>query len=155
MSPPQGLPVPNLAVSEHLSKPNSVDEERKPELKISIPKEDDQNQGAQTPLDVSHHELALELEKIGVNLEALQDRSAYLFSKGPSGHNAVHEKYEFVRDATQELDALIEQTLKEESAYLKKKEQELIPCRLIVSNIAADADEEELALVFFEFKYDM
>lgn len=163
MSPQQDLAPAKLEVSKQLPDPKFVvdakqeqtKEGRKPELRISIPKEDNHDQGVQrSPEDLGYLKV-LQLAKAGIDAETLQDWSAYLLSKAPPQHNTASEHYDFLREADKELDILIEKTLKEEAEYEKKMEQERLARRVIVHNIAADADTEELAMAFYDFEYDM
>lgn len=103
--------------------------------------------------------IVLQLENGGVDWRRIQGWTEYLFSAGPSGHEAIREAKrendEAVRAAEEELDAIIKQVLEEEAAYSAEQEKKLVHCRLIVSNIAAGADVDEVALFFSEFKYDL
>jgi hypothetical protein len=98
---------------------------------------------------------ALQLEKTGIKWEMAQGWTTYLFSAGPSGNIAVREKYQLIKEADTELDALIKQVLDEETAYWANWEKDLLPCRLLLWNIAAGAVAEDIALFLSEFKYDM
>lgn len=102
-----------------------------------------------------YYATALQLEKTGIAWERSQGWTTYLFSASSKGYYALKEKHKLVEDAKRELDALIKQTIEEEAIYREQEEQVLRPCRLLLSNIAAGADMEEVAHVFSEFKYDM
>ncbi|KAF2441198.1 hypothetical protein P171DRAFT_91693 [Karstenula rhodostoma CBS 690.94] len=110
-------------------------------------------------LDISQKTLfyatALQLEKTGIKWELAQGWTTYLFSVGSRGHVAVRQKYQFVEEAKTELDILIKQVLDEEAAYWANQEKNTLPCRLLLSNIAASADSEEVASFLSEFRYDI
>ncbi|KAF2684698.1 hypothetical protein K458DRAFT_403684 [Lentithecium fluviatile CBS 122367] len=99
--------------------------------------------------------IALQLERAGTEWNMVQEWTEYLFSEGPNGHKEVTEKTRLIEKAVTDLDAVIEQTLKDEIVYRAAEEQAAVPCRLIVTNLAADADEDEIAYLFREFKYDI
>ncbi|KAJ4344563.1 uncharacterized protein N0V89_012307 [Didymosphaeria variabile] len=105
--------------------------------------------------NVLYYAAALQLEKAGVKWEIAQAWTAYLFSAGATGHDAVREKQQLVEEAKAELDALIKQVLDEEAAYWANQEKVLLPRRLLLSNISAGADAEEVASFLSEFKYDI
>jgi hypothetical protein len=102
-----------------------------------------------------HYATALQLEKTGIKWETAQGWTTYLFSAGPSGHVAIHEKHQLIQEAETELDALIKQVLDEEAENWANEEKNRLPCRILLSNIAASADAEDIALFLSEFKYDM
>lgn len=111
----------------------------------------------ETKLDqeVVPYAIVLQLERAGAEWNKVQGWTEYLFSEGPNGHKEVAEKTRLIENAVADLDAVIEQTLKDEIVYRTTEEQAAVPCRLIVTNLAADADEDEIAYLFHEFKYDM
>ncbi|KAL5391299.1 hypothetical protein DPSP01_001174 [Paraphaeosphaeria sporulosa] len=98
---------------------------------------------------------ALQLEKSGIKWELAQGWTIYLFSAGSSGYVAVREKRQLVEEAKAELDAIIKQVIDEEASYCANQEKNILPCRLLLSNIAAGADADEVALFLSEFKYDI
>jgi hypothetical protein len=99
--------------------------------------------------------IALQLERAGTDWDNVRRQTEYLFSKGPNGYRAVAEKEAFVEKALSDLNTIIDQSLKEESLYRAAEEEASISCRLIVTNLAADAGEEEVAYVFHEYRRDM
>ncbi|KAL1595826.1 hypothetical protein SLS60_009516 [Paraconiothyrium brasiliense] len=105
--------------------------------------------------NVLYYATALQLEKVGAKWEVAQGWTAYLFSAGASGYDAVRKKQQVVKKANAELDALIQQVLDEEAIYWANQEKDLLPRRLLLSNISAGADAEEVALFFSEFRYDI
>jgi hypothetical protein len=60
-----------------------------------------------------------------------------------------------VERAKEELDAIIQDELEQERMYQVTEKSTRVPRRLVVSNIAADAGEEDLMLVFSDFRYDV
>lgn len=98
---------------------------------------------------------ALQLEKTGIKWGLVQGWTRYLFSAGSSGHTAVREKSQLVEAANAELDALIKEVVDDDGAYLASQKKNILPCRLFLSNIAAGAGAEEVALYLSEFRHDM
>ena len=107
------------------------------------------------PREYVYYTTPLQLESAGCDWERVRGWTTYLFSGGPTGHAAVRHRNQLIEEAAKELDTIITEVLDEELAYCAKKEKTVLPCRLIVTNIAASADVEELALLFWEFKFDM
>ncbi|KAL5426812.1 hypothetical protein PMIN04_001748 [Paraphaeosphaeria minitans] len=98
------------------------------------------------------YDTALQLEKAGIKWELAQGWTTYLFSAGSRGNVAVREKQQLVKEAKAELGVIIKQVLDEEVAYCEKN---ILPRRLLLSNIAVGADVDEVALFLSEFKYDI
>lgn len=96
--------------------------------------------------------IALQLEVAGLRWEEAQGWTTYLFSGSLDGHNARHNKDKIVNQATQELDKIIQDVLHEEKRYLNTESKIRQLRRLIVSNIAADASEEDLKEFFYYSK---
>jgi hypothetical protein len=96
--------------------------------------------------------IALQLETAGVNSEEAQGWTEYLFGSGLNSHKKQQEKATVVAQAEKELDELIEYTLREEERYQRTENERRLPCRLIVSNIAADAAEEDLKEFFYHVR---
>jgi hypothetical protein len=92
--------------------------------------------------------IALQLEDVGLRWEEAQGWTTYLFSSSLDGYNARHNKDEIVNQATQELDKIIQDVLHEEKRHLNTESKTRQSRRLIVSNIAADASEEDLKEFF-------
>lgn len=99
--------------------------------------------------------VALGLEITGCEWEVVKGWTTYMFSSGLEGHVAQQQKNAMVKRATEELEIIIQHTLKEELRYRELDDKERLPGRLIVSNLAADADEEELRWVFYKERFDM
>ena len=97
--------------------------------------------------------IAIQLENTGFKWEEAQGWTTYLFSNGLDGYKARQEKDRILQQATEELDEIIQQVSQEEGRYLSTENRARLPCRLIVSNIAADAGEEELKEFFYPFRF--
>lgn len=96
--------------------------------------------------------IAAQFEIAGIDWVKIQAMTKYLFSNGPDGHEAIKDKYEFVREAEEELDALAKRVHEEEAEY---EARHILPRRIIVWNIAADAELEEVEGLFAESQRDM
>lgn len=99
--------------------------------------------------------VALQLEKTGCNWEQVKAWTEYLFSNGLNGYTAQKEKEAIIQRAELELEQTKEYVLSEEAVYRAAEEKASLPFRLLVTNIAADADEEELAVLFWDFRFEM
>jgi MoxR-like ATPase len=60
-----------------------------------------------------------------------------------------------VSQANEELENIIQQVLEEETVHQTVENKARLPRRLIVSNIAADAGEEDLREFFYSFRFAM
>jgi hypothetical protein len=100
--------------------------------------------------------IALQLESAGLPWDEAQGWTKYLFSTGFDSHKARQAKDKIVEQAAQDLDKLIEQVLHEEKQYLAMDNEVRRPCRLLVSNIATGACEEDLKEFFpYQFRHSM
>jgi hypothetical protein len=99
--------------------------------------------------------IALQLEKAGLPWEQLQSWTTYLFSAGFDGYEACRKKEKIVKQAEDQLNAMIKQALGDESKYLEAENLARLPCRLVVSNIAAGAEEDDLKEFFWPLRYQM
>jgi hypothetical protein len=100
--------------------------------------------------------IALQLESAGLPWDEAQGWTKYLFSTGFDGHKARQAKDKIVEQAAQDLDKFIEQVLHEEKQYLAMDNEVRRPCRLLVSNIAMGACEEDLKEFFpYQFRHSM
>jgi len=97
--------------------------------------------------------IAMQLEIAGCEWQEAQGWTTFLFSSGLGGYKARQEKDRIVEQATEELDRIIRYTLGEEEAYQGKVSVARLPRRLIVSNIAADAGEEDLKEFFYRHRF--
>jgi hypothetical protein len=99
--------------------------------------------------------IALQLEEAGLPWEHLRGWTTYLFSSGLDGYRACQEKDKIVKQAAEELGAIIKQTLESEKRYQDAEDLARLPRRLIVSNIAAGADEDDLKEFFHPLRYQV
>lgn len=99
--------------------------------------------------------VALELEDAGFRWDKVQYWTTYLYSTGPGGYAVQQEKDNMVKRAIDQLEAVIQTCLEEEASYCQSEEKERRLCRLIVSNLAADADEEDIQLFFCRHKFSV
>jgi hypothetical protein len=99
--------------------------------------------------------VALHLESVGASWDQARGWTEYLFSQGPNGYRSVAEKDAQIEKAAAQLKTIIKHTLKEEAKHLAAEEKASIACRLIVTNLAADADEKALVHLFREYSRHM
>ncbi|KAL5121835.1 hypothetical protein ACEQ8H_000050 [Pleosporales sp. CAS-2024a] len=97
--------------------------------------------------------IALQLEMAGLSWEEIQIWTTYLFSDGFDGYKACLQKDAIVKQATKELDEMVEHLPKEDEHYRKLENEARLPCRLIVSNVAADAGVGDLRQFFSPFRF--
>lgn len=105
--------------------------------------------------EIVPYAVALRLESAGSKWEDVQGWSKYLFSDGPDGHEAQEQKEEMIKRENEKLDIIIKHVLEEELRHREVEDKQRLPCRLIVSNLAADTDEEAVRTFFGGFKWDM
>ncbi|KAF2034728.1 hypothetical protein EK21DRAFT_107856 [Setomelanomma holmii] len=134
------------AFDEEVSDNESTDVELR-----SIPNNDADNPGVDKA--VIPYIIALQLERAGCNWEYVKGWTTYLFSSGFDGHAAQRQKQKVVNQASAELDQVIKHTLQEEKKYSGAVETARLPCRLIVSNVAADAVAEDLEEFFCQYRF--
>lgn len=101
---------------------------------------------------VTPRKIALYLENSGCEWEKVAAWIQYLFGSGANSDKAQKEQDEYIRKTEEDLNKLIEYTLAEEREFQATRDKELLPCRIVVTNIAADAGKEELALIFNKFE---
>jgi hypothetical protein len=99
--------------------------------------------------------VAIHLETAGFSWEKALGWTTYLFSSGLDGYKACQEKDKIVSQASEELERIIQQVLEEETVHQTLENKARLPRRLIVSNIAADASEEDLREFFYSFRFAM
>lgn len=105
--------------------------------------------------DIIPYIVALQLEMAGTHWEAALGWTKYLFSTGLDGHQARHKKDEILAQADKDMTEIIQQVLRDEEHYLGTEDRNKIPRRLIVSNLAAGAREEDLKEFFYSLRYMM
>ncbi|KAF1845644.1 uncharacterized protein K460DRAFT_112107 [Cucurbitaria berberidis CBS 394.84] len=98
--------------------------------------------------------VALELEVMGFKWELVKGWTTYVFSAGLDGQVAQQHKNAIIKRAEEELSTIIQHTMKEELRYREVEERERLPGRIIVSNLAADAGEEDLKQVLYKYRHD-
>ncbi|KAF2876835.1 hypothetical protein BDV95DRAFT_561684 [Massariosphaeria phaeospora] len=106
--------------------------------------------GACTPSQV-----ALQLERAGYTWVKLATLTAVLFSTGVHGYKALRQEDMIVKQAHEELDKIVAQALEEEMTFRELDEKARLPCRIVVSNIAADAEMDDLLDFFHDFVSDI
>ena len=67
----------------------------------------------------------------------------------------MKDKYDFVREANEELNALAKRVLEEDAEYHARQLPGILSRRVIVTNIAAGADIEDVAYLFREHENEM
>lgn len=97
----------------------------------------------------------VQLERASCEWEVADSWTKYLFGDDLNSYNALLRKGTTVQQAILHLRQITELFLQEEKARHVGQEKDSFPCRLLVSNIAADADEEELTMLFHEFEHEM
>jgi hypothetical protein len=102
---------------------------------------------------IAPYVIAIQLEVAGCEWEKAQGWTTLLFSSGLDGYRARREKDRIVKQAEEELAVIIQHTLQEEELYLSLGNNTRLPHRLIVSNIAADAGEEDLKEFFYGHRF--
>ncbi len=80
--------------------------------------------------------IALELERTACEWEFAKGWTTYIFSSGLEGQQAQQNKIAMIARATKNLESIIHRCTEEE--------REKLACRLIVSNLATDAGEDEV-----------
>ncbi|KAH7401944.1 hypothetical protein DE146DRAFT_449278 [Phaeosphaeria sp. MPI-PUGE-AT-0046c] len=97
--------------------------------------------------------VALQLEVAETPWEVALGWTKYLFGTSLDSHEARRKKDNILAQASQELDAVIEQVLREEEHHLGTEDKNRIPRRLIVSNLAAGASGDDLQEFFYPLRY--
>lgn len=102
--------------------------------------------------DITPYIVALQFELAGLEWDKTRGWTTYLFSNGLDGHKACQEKEAIVQQATKELEMVIQQAMEEEMRYMSMDNKTRLSRRLVVSNIAAGAGEEDLREFFYGHK---
>ncbi|KAF1953829.1 hypothetical protein CC80DRAFT_595399 [Byssothecium circinans] len=126
-----------------------------PVLPHSLQSETVQHQAMDLSRELLPRAIALRLEQAAIQWDKVQGWTEYLFSDGPNGHVAQREEDIFMQNAFAQLEELKQKNLEDEAIQLATEEQACLPRRLVVTNIAADADEEELEELFKDFKWEI
>jgi hypothetical protein len=109
------------------------------------------------PLDgnIIPYVVALQLEASGHKWEDAKAWATYLFSTGLDGHEAQQEKRLVVQRATEGLDRIIEEVMADEQRYHAVEHSTRMLRRLVVANLAADADEEDVVRFFYQWRLEV
>lgn len=99
--------------------------------------------------------VALALEYSRVSWEYARGWTTCLFSSGLDSYEAQKEKEVAVARAEEALQDIITSVIEVETENRRKAEETKLQCRLIVSNLAAGADEEEMERQFWKYRYDL
>jgi hypothetical protein len=99
--------------------------------------------------------VALALENADCRWEDVNYWTEHLFSSGSNGYVAQQQKNDTIKQVEEELDALVQAVIQQEVQRRQTEETERLRCRITVSNIAADAGEEEVRLFLRRLKFDM
>ena len=99
--------------------------------------------------------IALKLEQSNTQWEIAQGWTTYLFSSGLDSYEAQKEKQTAATKAENTLKGVIDSVMQVEEDICRKEEQTKLHRRLIVSNLAAGADEEALERAFWEYRNEM
>lgn len=97
--------------------------------------------------------VAVQLQHTDAQSEYIMNWTTHLFSASCNGYMTSQHKEYIVNRAVGKLDSIIRDTLAEESQYRIKEGQAKLPYRLVVSNIAAGADEHDVVEMFSEFAF--
>ena len=112
---------------------------------------------ATTPLDSDAipYIVALQLQHSQCQWEYAQGWTARLFSSGPASYDAQKAKQRAVTHAEAVLQRTMTSAMAAEEKTRLEAEQNKLPRRLIVSNLAAAADEDELERRFWKYRRQM
>ena len=99
--------------------------------------------------------VALRLESRDVESEGAKGRFTQPFSNSMDEQEAKDEKAEMVKKENEKLEATIKYVLEEEKRYRKIEENKRLPARLILSNLAADADDKAIRIFFAKYSTEM
>lgn len=99
------------------------------------------------PQEIIPFIVALRLQKAGCDWQTVTDFTTYLFSEGPDGYKAQQEKNAYVQRVEAELAELVKYTAEEEKKCDIFEREKCI----VVNNISADADIEDLERVFAKY----
>ncbi|KAF3052947.1 hypothetical protein E8E11_003933 [Didymella keratinophila] len=107
------------------------------------------------PSEAIPHAVALELELSGCDWAVVQGWTRCLFSSGLDSYRAQKEKEIAVVHAEEALQKTIASVMKVEEENRQKDEETKLQRRLIVSNLAAGADAEEMERQFWQYRSDI
>lgn len=99
--------------------------------------------------------IALLLENEGLGWEVAKSWSTYLFSAGLDSYKAQQRKHDIVDRASAELECTIQEVLKQEEHHFEVEKQQILPCRLIVSNLPVSVSEDDIRVFFHPYRFEM
>lgn len=99
--------------------------------------------------------VALRLESGDVESEGAKGRFTQPFSNSMDEQEAKDEKTEMVKRENEKLETTIKYVLEEEKRYHTIEENKRLPARLILSNLAADADDKAIRIFFAKYSTEM
>lgn len=88
--------------------------------------------------------VALQLEKAECDWEGVTQFTTYLFSNGPNGYQVQQEKERCIQQANDKLNEHYQQFLEDEKDFLAAEETARLRRCVVVTNIAADAEEDDI-----------
>lgn len=100
------------------------------------------------PENLAPFVIALLLERAGCDWATIFGWSKYLFSDGLDSFQAQQDKEAYMKKVEHDLKKLVEQTVQAERKHHEVDNKRMLPYRVVVTNISADAGEQELAGVF-------
>ncbi|KAF2854522.1 hypothetical protein T440DRAFT_387606 [Plenodomus tracheiphilus IPT5] len=68
---------------------------------------------------------------------------------------SADSKHALIERSAQDLDNIIQNVLNVEKGHRRAEERERLPCRLIISNVAAGAEEEDVLFFFRSYAHDI
>jgi predicted ribosome quality control (RQC) complex YloA/Tae2 family protein len=95
------------------------------------------------------------LESGDVESEGAKGRFTQPFSNSMDEQEAKDEKTEMVKRENEKLETTIKYVLEEEKRYHTIEENKRLPARLILSNLAADADDKAIRIFFAKYSTEM
>jgi hypothetical protein len=110
---------------------------------------------ADLPSEAIPYVVALELERSGCEWEVAQGWTRCLFSSGLASYEVQRDKEIAVAHAEAALEKIITSVMEAEEEKRRKDEETKLQRRLIVTNLAAGADAEEMERQFRQYRYDM
>jgi hypothetical protein len=112
------------------------------------PRTEPRRSEASLPKECVPYAVALQLENAGCDWEVIAQYTAYLFSDGLDGYKAQQEKEYVIRQASEKHYEVVAQFIEEEKAARAAENTTSLHRRLIVTNIAADAQEDDVFKIF-------
>ena len=110
-----------------------------------------------TPLhpNIIPYVVALQMEQSNTQWDLVQGWTTCLYGSGMNSYVAQKDREAAVTKAEVALEKIIDSVMEVEEGFRRKEEQAKLYRRLVVSNLAAGADEEALERVFRKYRNDM